>query len=372
MAPSFCPPSRLLLGPGPCNTPPEVLEALSRPTIGHLDPAFLELMNELRERLGRLFGTKNQLTVPISATGSGGMQAVLANLIEPGDAVLVGIHGVFGMRFADCAERLGAKVTRVESDWGTPLDCKAMAAAAAGKSFKMIGAVHAETSTGVLLSADRIDTLRDAADESGALLVLDTVTSLAGLPVELDARGVDATWSGTQKCLACPPGLSPISLSARAFEAIDQRTTPVSSWYFDLSMIGKYWGSERTYHHTAPINMLYALHEATDLVLTEGLDERFERHAAAARHLWKGLEELGLELLVEEPHRLFPLTAVRVPEGVDEARIRADLLDRFDIEIGGGLGPLAGKIWRIGLMGMNATTATADHLLNKLAKVLNQ
>lgn len=329
-------------------------------------------MNELRERLGRLFGTKNQLTVPISATGSGGMQAVLANLIEPGDAVLVGIHGVFGMRFADCAERLGAKVTRVESDWGTPLDCKAMAAAAAGKSFKMIGAVHAETSTGVLLSADRIDTLRDAADQSGALLVLDTVTSLAGLPVELDARGVDATWSGTQKCLACPPGLSPISLSARAFEAIDQRTTPVSSWYFDLSMIGKYWGSERTYHHTAPINMLYALHEATDLVLTEGLDERFERHAAAARHLWKGLEELGLELLVEEPHRLFPLTAVRVPEGVDEARIRADLLDRFDIEIGGGLGPLAGKIWRIGLMGMNATTATADHLLNKLAKVLNQ
>ena len=329
-------------------------------------------MNQLRERLSRLFGTKNQLTVPISATGSGGMQAVLANLIEPGDAVLVGIHGVFGARFADCAERLGAKVTRVESEWGTPLDCKAMAAAAKGKSFKIIGAVHAETSTGVLLGADRLATLREAADECGALFVLDTVTSLAGLPVELDARGVDATWSGTQKCLACPPGLSPISISARAFEAIERRKTPVTSWYFDLSLIGKYWGSERTYHHTAPINMLYALHEATGLALKEGLDERFERHATAARHLWKGLEELGLKLLVDEPHRLYPLTSVRVPDGVDEARVRADLLELFDIEIGGGLGPLAGKIWRIGLMGMNATTATADRLLLKLGKVLEK
>ena len=212
--------------------------------------------------------------------------------------------------------------------------------------------------------------MRTAADTAGALLVLDTVTSLAGLPVELDARGVDATWSGTQKCLACPPGLSPISLSARAFEAIERRKSPVPSWYFDLSLIGKYWGSERTYHHTAPINMLYGLHEATELALKEGQDERFGRHAEAARHLWRGLGELGLEMLVEEEHRLYPLTAVRVPDGVDEAQVRADLLEHYDIEIGGGLGPLAGKIWRIGLMGSNATTGTADRLLLKLAKVL--
>jgi alanine-glyoxylate transaminase / serine-glyoxylate transaminase / serine-pyruvate transaminase len=368
---SFCPPTRILLGPGPCNTSPEVLEALSRPTIGHLDPAFLELMNQIGNRLRRLFGTENSITIPISATGSGGMQAVLSNLLEPGDAVLVGVHGVFGVRFAECARRLGADVTEVHSDWGTPLDCEEVAKAASGKSFKLIGAVHAETSTGVLLSAEGIAKLRAACDESGALLVLDTVTSLGGLAVELDARGVDATWSGTQKCLACPPGLSPISLSQRAMDVLGRRERPVSSWYFDLSLISQYWGSERAYHHTAPINMLYGLHEALGLVFEEGIDERYARHADAARHLWNGLEARGFEMLVEEPHRLFPLTSVRIPDSIDDAKVRAELLDVHGIEIGGGLGPLAGAIWRIGLMGQNANKGTVDQLLHKLDEVLD-
>lgn len=370
MSSTFFPPERLLLGPGPCNTPQEVLEALGRPTIGHLDPAFLELMNQVRERLRQLFGTRNELTIPISATGSGGMQAVLSNLIEPHDRVLVGIHGVFGKRFADCARRLGAEVTEVESTWGGPLDVAAMEAAAPeGARFKLVGAVHAETSTGVLVSAAELDRLRDLADRTGALLVLDTVTSLAGLPVELDARGVDATWSGTQKCLACPPGLSPISLSERATAAIEDRKGPVPSWYFDLSMIGKYWGAERAYHHTAPINMLYGIHEAAGLALTEGLDERYARHEAAARHLWRGLEERGYELLVPEASRLFPLTSVKVPEGVDDAATRRRLLEEFGIEIGGGLGPLAGKIWRIGLMGENANSGPVERLLAALDRL---
>jgi alanine-glyoxylate transaminase/serine-glyoxylate transaminase/serine-pyruvate transaminase len=340
---------------------------LGRPTIGHLDPSFLELMNQVRDRLRQLFGTRNELTIPISATGSGGMQAVLGNLIEPGDRVLVGIHGVFGRRFADCARRLGAEVTEVESTWGGPLDVDAVEAAAPeGSRFKIVGAVQAETSTGVVVSAADTGRLRDVADRTGALLVLDTVTSLAGLPVELDARGVDATWSGTQKCLACPPGLSPISLSERATEAIDARKTPVPSWYFDLSMIKKYWGAERAYHHTAPINMIYGIHEAAGLALTEGLDERYARHEAAARHLWTGLRKRGFELLVPEEHRLFPLTSVRVPEGVDDAGTRRRLLEESGIEIGGGLGPLAGKIWRIGLMGENASTGPIDRFLGAL------
>jgi alanine-glyoxylate transaminase/serine-glyoxylate transaminase/serine-pyruvate transaminase len=317
-----------------------------------------------------LLGTGNELTFPISATGSGGMQAVLSNLIETGDPVLVGSHGVFGTRFADCARPLGADVTEISTEWGRALEVDRMLEAASLKDYKLIGAVHAETSTGVVLDAASIAKLRAACDESGALLVLDTVTSLAGLPVSLDARGVDATWSGTQKCLACPPGLSPISLSPRAFEKIEQRKQPVTSWYFDLAMIGKYWGAERAYHHTAPINMLYGLHAAIDLVLEEGLDERFERHEKAARQLWSGLEQRGLELLVEEQHRLFPLTSVKIPDGVDDAKVRMQLLEEYGIEIGGGLGPLAGKIWRIGLMGENANEGTVNKLLNKLDRVL--
>jgi alanine-glyoxylate transaminase/serine-glyoxylate transaminase/serine-pyruvate transaminase len=308
------------------------------------------------------------LTIPVSATGSGGMQAVLANLLEPGDRVLVGVHGVFGKRFADCARRLGAEVVEVECTWGGGLDLAALSAAAEGR-FKIVGAVHAETSTGVLLSRACVAGLRQIADRTGALLVLDTVTSLSGIQLELDAWGVDATWSGTQKCLACPPGLSPVSLSPKALAALEARSTPVTSWYFDLTAISKYWGAERAYHHTAPINMIYGIHEAMGLALAEGLDERFARHAAAARHLWAGLEERGLELLVDEADRLFPLTSVRIPEGVEDVPVRMQLLEEFGIEIGGGLGPLAGKIWRIGLMGENATTATVDRFLHAFDRV---
>ena len=369
MSSTFTPPERLLLGPGPCNTAPDVLAALGRPTIGHLDPAFLELMKQVRVRLRRLFGTRNERTFPVSATGSGGMQAVLSNLLEPGDAVLVGVHGVFGKRFADCARRLGATVTEVEGTWGEPLDVTAMEAAGArpgAPRYKLVGAVHAETSTGVVVSPADIGRLRAIADSHGALLVLDTVTSLAGLPVELDARGVDATWSGTQKCLACPPGLSPVSLSERAVEALARRKSPVTSWYFDLTMIGKYWGAERAYHHTAPINMIYGIHEATGLALTEGLDERFARHERAARQLWAGLEKRGFELLVAEPHRLFPLTSVRIPDALEDAPTRERLLEEHSIEIGGGLGPLAGKIWRIGLMGDNARSGPIERFFSAL------
>lgn len=375
MTATFLPPARLLLGPGPCNTSKTVLEALGRPTIGHLDPAFLELMNQVRTRLRQLFGTVNELTIPISATGSGGMQAVLSNLVRPGDRILVGVHGVFGKRFADCARRLGAEVVEIEGEWGQPLDVAGMETASeiahsAGKPFSMVGAVHAETSTGVVVLPAELERLRAIADTHDALLVMDTVTSLAGLPIKLDARGIDATWSGTQKCLACPPGLSPISLSPRAFQRAVERKDSMSSWYFDLSMIGKYWGAERAYHHTAPINMLYGIHAATGAALGEGLDDRFARHEAAARTLWTGLAKLGLEPLVPESHRLFPLTSVRIPEGVDDHKLRRNLLEEHNIEIGGGLGPLAGKVWRIGLMGDNASASVVKQLCAALADEL--
>ena len=377
MTATFLPPTRLLLGPGPCNTSKVVLEALGRPTIGHLDPAFLDLMNQVRTRLRELFGTSNELTFPISATGSGGMQAVLSNLVRPGDRLLVGVHGVFGKRFADCARRLGGVVVEVEGEWGQPLDVNAMETAAAkaladNAPFDLIGAVHAETSTGVLVLPDEVARLRQIANEHNALLVMDTVTSLAGLPVELDASGIDATWSGTQKCLACPPGLSPVSLSPKAYERVVARKDSMSSWYFDLSMIGKYWGAERAYHHTAPINMIYGLHAAAGAALGEGLQDRFARHQQAAEALWQGLGVLGFEMLVPTTHRLFPLTSVRIPEGLDEAAIRRSLLEEHSIEIGGGLGPLAGKIWRIGLMGDNANRSTVAQLLDALQATLKR
>jgi alanine-glyoxylate transaminase/serine-glyoxylate transaminase/serine-pyruvate transaminase len=332
-------------------------------------------MNQVRARLRQLFGTENELTIPISATGSGGMQAVLSNLVRPGDRLLVGVHGVFGKRFADCARRLGGEVVEVEGTWGQALDVQAMERAArealtAGQRFDFIGAVHAETSTGVLVLPAEVDRLRAIANEHDALLVMDTVTSLAGLPVQLDARGIDATWSGTQKCLACPPGLSPISLSAKAFERVIERKDTMTSWYFDLSMIGKYWGAERAYHHTAPINMIYGIHAATGAAIAEGLDDRFARHESAARSLWEGLDKLELEPLVPESHRLFPLTSVTIPEGVDDVKVRRDLLEEHNIEIGGGLGPLAGKVWRIGLMGENATSGTVRQLMSALEEVL--
>lgn len=360
-------PHRVLMGPGPSDVAPSVLRALSQPTLGHLDPQFLAIMDEVRAMLRQVFQTGNELTIPMSGTGSAGMETCFVNLVEPGDAVLVGVNGVFGTRMAEVARRCGAEVTVVQGEWGRAIDPDAFRTAAAGRSFKLVCVVHAETSTGVLQD---VPPIRAVADELGAMLLLDCVTSLAGLPVRLDEWRVDAAYSGTQKCLSCPPGLSPVSFSARAQAALKARSGPVQSWYLDLSLIASYWGSERTYHHTAPINMIYGLHEALRLVLEEGLDARTERHLANSRALVAGLEALGLEMRVPAAERLAPLTAVAVPEGVDDARVRATLLERFGIEIGGGLGPMKGNTWRIGLMGAGSTRRNVSLCLAGLSSAL--
>ncbi len=367
--PPFEPPSRVLLGPGPSDPAPSVLAALAKPTLGHLDPRFLAAMDEIRAMLRSVFRTRNELSLPMSGTGSAGMETCLANLLEPGDRALVGVNGVFGSRMVDVALRCGARVTRVDGEWGRAIPPDAFRAAAGRERYRVVCVVHAETSTGV---AQEIAPLRSVADELGALLLVDCVTSLCGTPVELDAWGVDAAYSGTQKCLSCPPGLSPISFSPRAKERLDARRVAVQSWYLDLSLIASYWGSERVYHHTAPINMLYGLHEALRLALAEGLDVRFARHRRNGRALWSGLEALGLELVVPESERLPQLTAVRVPESVDEARVRRDLLTDFGIEIGGGLGPMKGKVWRIGLMGSGSTRKNVTLCLAALASALER
>jgi len=365
--PTLAPPTRTLLGPGPSDVAPSVLEALGHPTIGHLDPAFLEVMDQVRAMTRPVFGTKNELTFPMSGTGSAGMETCLVNLIEPGDAVLVGICGVFGTRMAEVARRAGAEVTEVHAEWGRAIAPEAFREAADGRRFKVLATVHAETSTGVLQDPTA---LREIADGCSALLLLDCVTSLGGLPVELDLWGVDAAYSGTQKCLSCPPGLSPITMSDRAREVLTKRASPVQSWYLDLNLVASYWGSDRAYHHTAPINMLYGLHEALRLTLEEGLPARFVRHERNARAFWSGLEALGLELAVPIEERLVPLTAVRVPTKIDEARVRRFLLERYSIEIGGGLGPLAGKVWRVGLMGAGSTRRNVELALAGLTAAL--
>lgn len=357
------------MGPGPSPVDPRVLEALAHPGIGHLDPAFLVLLDQLRSELRSVYGTQNAVTLPMSGTGSLGMETCLVNLLEPGERILVGVNGVFGTRMCEVARRLGAEVSRVEAPWGRPLDLDELRQGLKHGPFKLLAVVHAETSTGVLQD---LAPLRALADEANALLLVDTVTSLAGVPVDLDAHGIDATYSGTQKCLSCPPGLAPISLSERAMNAVRARRTAVSSWYMDLTLIGQYWGSERVYHHTAPINMLLALEQALALVLEETLPVRFERHRRHAAALAAGLEALGLVLPVPEASRLPPLTLVSVPAGVDEARVRRTLLARHNLEIGGGLGQFAGKAWRIGLMGAGATRDNLTLCLTALAEALRE
>ena len=361
------PPARTLLGPGPSDVAPSVLGALSRPTLGHLDPAFLQVMDEVRGMLRTVYATQNELTFPMSGTGSAGMETCFVNLLEPGDRALIGINGVFGTRMAEVARRAGAEVTEVHAEWGRAIPLEAFRDAAGKGPFKILATVHAETSTGALQD---VDGLREVADEAGAMLVLDCVTSLGGVPVELDRWGVDAAYSGTQKCLSCPPGLAPVTMSARAQDTIAKRATPVQSWYLDLSLVANYWGSDRAYHHTAPINMLYGLHEALRLVVEEGLKERHARHARNACAFWSGLEAMGLELSVPATERLIPLTSIRVPDGVEEARVRRFLLERYDVEIGGGLGPLAGKVWRVGLMGAGSTRRNVELALTALAAAL--
>lgn len=365
--PSVHPPTRILMGPGPSVMEPSVLNAMGRPTLGHLDPAFLKIMDEVRVMLRQVMRTENDLTMPMSGTGSAGMETVMVNLIEPGDRVMVGVNGVFGQRMAEVASRAGAEVVTVEREWGRAFDPDALRKAAGGKSFKALCIVHAETSTGVL---QPMEDMRTVADELGALLVLDCVTSLGGVPLEIDAWGVDAAYSGTQKCLSCPPGLSPITFSPRAQEVLAGRKTKVASWYLDLTLIGSYWGKERAYHHTAPINAIYGLHEALRVVLEEGLEERWARHADASQFLYAGLAEQGLELRVPSAERLAPLTAVAVPTGVEDASVRGHLLQHFNLEIGGGLGPMKGNTWRIGLMGAGATRSHAEVCLAGLRSAL--
>jgi alanine-glyoxylate transaminase/serine-glyoxylate transaminase/serine-pyruvate transaminase len=364
-------PERLLLGPGPSNAHPRVLTALSRPLLGHLDPLFIALLDEVKEGLRGVFGTKNPFTLPISATGSAGMEACLVNLLEPGEDIVVGVNGVFGGRMCEVAKRAGAVVHRVESEFGLPLDTEAMIEAVQRTRPRVTAFVHAETSTGVV---QRVPEIAAAAREVGSLVVLDCVTSLSGIPVELDAWGVDAAYSGTQKCLSCPPSLSPVSFSERALERVRARTTPVQSWYLDVSLLAGYYGGEkRVYHHTAPISSIYALSEGLRLVAEEGLPAREARHREAAKVLIEGALELGFKPLVEAEHRLPMLTSLLLPESVlarGEAALRGILLDKHNIEVGAGLGSLAGKIWRVGLMGENARVENVARLIKALREEL--
>ena len=364
----FSPPQRTLMGPGPSDVPPSVLAAMNQPLIGHLDPSFVGMMEEIKAMLREVFITKNEMTFPVSGTGSAGMEFCFVNLIEPGDEVVIGINGVFGTRMADVAERCGAKVTKVEAEWGRIIESEQIAAALENSDPKLVAIVHAETSTGALTPVEEISRI---VHDAAALLLLDTVTSLGGCPVRLDQWAVDAVYSGTQKCLSCPPGLAPVSLSDWAVEQIKSRGRRVQSWYLDVNLLANYWGEgARVYHHTAPITMNYALHEALRLTLEEGLENRWARHEANHLRLRSGLGELGLDIASQEGHQLWQLNAVSVPEGIDEAGIRTALLNEYQIEVGPGLGPLQGKVWRIGLMGHSSSEENVDRILAALKALL--
>ncbi len=360
-------PQRILMGPGPSDISPRVLEAMARPTIGHLDPRFIEIMDEIRAGLQQVFRTDNELTIPVSGTGSAGMETVFVNLLEPGETALVCVQGVFGTRMVDVAQRCGASVERMDKPWGQAFDQQEILEAIERVKPAVVAIVHAETSTGVHQPIDRLGA---ACRDAGALLIVDCVTSLGGMPVEIDAWAIDAAYSGTQKCLSCPPGLAPVTLSPRAVEKMSSRKEKVRSWYLDLTMVRKYWGQERAYHHTAPINMLYGLHEAVRLILAEGLEARWRRHVEMHEGLKNGLAELGVRYLSPPDHTLPMLNAVSVPEGVDDAAGRRKLLDDYGIEIGGGLGDFKGTAWRIGLMGEAACKRNVTLLLSALRDML--
>lgn len=367
MALAFNLPNRLLMGPGPSNVAPSVLQAMALPAIGHLDPEFIALMEDIKAQLRQVMLTANELTLPVSGTGSAGMEAVLCNLIEPGDRCVVCVHGVFGERMADVCGRYGGEVVRVEAPWGQAIDPAEVRAALAGGKTKLVAIVHAETSTGVLQPLEAISALTH---EAGALFVVDCVTSLGGHPVRVDEWGIDACYSGTQKCLSIPPGLAPVSFSPAALQAINARRSKVANWYLDMTMIQNYWGQDRVYHHTAPVNALFGFHEGLRLVLEEGLEARWARHRANHELLAAGLAEMGLELLPAPEYRLWSLNAVKIPEGVDDLAVRKALLTDYNIEIGGGLGNLKGRIWRVGLMGCSSTANNVHALLGALRAVL--
>lgn len=359
----------LLMGPGPSCVFPEVYHAFSRPTLGHLDPKFITIMDEIKSLLQQIMKTRNTLTIPISGTGSAGMETSFVNLVEPGDNVLILKNGVFGMRMEDVALRLGAIVDVVEFEWGTPVIPAKVKEHLDKKKYSIVAVVHAETSTGVqnpVLEISKL--LRD----KNTLFIVDAVTSLGGIPVETELWNADVIYSGTQKCLSCPPGLAPVTFSDRAVEKLKTRSTKVPNWYLDLTMIANYWeGSTRAYHHTAPINMLYGLYQSLFTILQEGLESVYKRHMAVHLELVDSLQSLGMEMLVDKKYRLPMLNAVKVPEGVDEALVRQKLLTDHKIEIGAGLGPLAGKIWRIGVMGHTARSENIEKLVKAISSILN-
>ena len=348
------------MGPGPSNPYPEVMQALARPVLGHLDPEFLDVLDETCARLRRVFRTENDLTLPISGTGSAGMEAAFVNLVGPGDVVVIGVNGLFGERMCDVAGRCRAEVVRVEAEWGRPLDPQQLLDA--HPAPKVIAVVHAETSTGV-----RNDVAALGEGKGDALLLVDVVTSLGGIPVEVDAWGVDVAYAGTQKCLGVPPGLAPITLSERARLRLVERSP---SWYLDLAMIADYLGAGRKYHHTAPVSMVYALHAGLGVLLEEGLEASWARHEACGLALQAGLEKLGFSLFAEEGHRLPELTTAWLPEGADDAELRRRLLEHYGIEVGGGVGAFAGRIWRVGCMGNTARPRNVVLLLRAIEELL--
>lgn len=361
-------PVRTLMGPGPSAIHPSVLAAMGAPTVGHLDPYFLQVMDEVQGMLRYVFQTKNQMTMAISGTGSAGMETCVVNLIEPGDRMIACRNGVFGGRMADVAERCGADVKVLDRPFGEVFTTEEIAAAIEQHTPKVVGIVHAETSTGALQPLEEISRV---VHDAGALLLVDCVTSLGGIPVDVDRVGIDAAYSGSQKCLSCPPGLAPVTFSARALEAMDARKSKVSSWYLDIGMLRNYWGADRAYHHTAPINMNYGLHQALRLVLTEGLEARFARHQLHHEALKAGLEAMGIGYSVANTEHCLPmLNSVLIPEGVNDGAVRGQLLNEFGIEIGGGLGPMKGKTWRIGLMGEAASKSNVLLFLAALEQCL--
>ena len=365
--PALDPPRRTLMGPGPSGADPSVLAAMGLPILGHLDPEFMRIMDECQTMMRRVFRTANDVTLATPGTGTSGMEAAVMNLLQPGDRAVVGICGYFGERIAQMAARTGAEVTRVTAPWGSPIAPDDVERALREGPARLVAVVHAETSTGVRQPVEPVARL---AREAGALLLLDCVTSLGGEPVDVDAWGVDAAYAGTQKCLSAPPGAAPLTLSPAAWSAVQARETPANSWYLDLGLLEAYWDSRRAYHHTSPISMTYALHRALALVLEEGLQARWARHERHGRALQRGLEAMGLALHADAAHRLSVLTTVRIPEGVDDAPVRRALLDRFGIEIGGGLGDLRGRVWRVGLMGESSTPGNVLYFLASLGALL--
>ena len=358
---------RVLMAPGPSDVEPRVLEALSRPTIGHLDPVFMQILSDIHELLQYTFQTMNELTLTMSGSGSAGMETCVVNLIEPGDPMLVCVNGFFSMRMVDVAQRCGADVSTIEVEWGKVFVPEQIESALEKKPAKVVGVVHAETSTG---AGQPIEEISGIVHQHGALLLVDAVASLAGMNVDVDGWQIDACYSGSQKCISCPPGLAPVSFSDTALEVVENRKTKVQSFYLDLSMIRKYWGAERRYHHTAPVNMSYALLEALQIVKEEGLENRWARHLANHKILRAGLSAIGIDYVTQPGYELPMVNAVAIPDGVDDAAVRSQLLSEFNIEIGGGLGDFKGKVWRIGLMGSSSTLSNIMLFLSALEKCL--